>query len=122
MAKATLTEEVKKIIAEAGPALIATSSMNGKSHVQVKGSFRVVDDGTLVFIDIDSPRTLANLRDNPQLSTLVFEPESGKSCRIWGKAEILTKGELFDSIKAEMAAKMKVRHIVVMKVGEVEVS
>ncbi len=121
MAKATLTEEVKKIIAEAGPALIATSSMNGKSHVQVKGSFRVVDDGHLVFIDIDSPRTLANLRDNPQLSTLVFEPESGKSCRIWGKAEVLTKGELFDSIAAELAAKMKVRHIVLMKVGEVEI-
>ena len=118
---AKLTEEAKRIIAEAGPALIATSSMNGKSHVQVKGSFRIVDDGHLVFIDIDSPRTLANLRDNPQLSTLVFDPESGQSCRVWGKAEILTKGELFDSIAAELAAKMKVRHLVQMNVREVEV-
>ena len=121
MAKAKLTEEAKEIIAEAGPALIATSSMNGKSHVQVKGSFRVVDDETLVFVDIDSPRTMANLRDNPQLSTLVFSPETGKSCRVWGKAEIITKGELFDSIKEELAAKMKVRHLVQMNVREVEV-
>jgi len=121
MAKAKLTEEAKEIIAEAGPALIATSSMNGKSHVQVKGSFRVVDDETLVFVDIDSPRTMANLRDNPQLSTLVFSPETGKSCRVWGKAEIITKGELFDSIKEELAAKMKLRHLVQMNVREVEV-
>jgi predicted pyridoxine 5'-phosphate oxidase superfamily flavin-nucleotide-binding protein len=121
MAKVTLTAEAKKIIAEAGPALIATSSKNGKSHVQIKGSFRIVDDGTLVFVDIDSPRTMANLIDNPQLSTMVFDPEAGKSCRIWGKAEIITKGELFDSIKEELADKMKVRHLVLMKIGEVEV-
>jgi predicted pyridoxine 5'-phosphate oxidase superfamily flavin-nucleotide-binding protein len=121
MAKVTLTAEAKKIIAEAGPALIATASKNGKSHVQVKGSFRIVDDGTLVFVDIDSLRTMANLRDNPQLSALVFDPEAGQSCRIWGKAEIITKGELFDSIKEELADKLKVRHLVLMKIGEVEV-
>ena len=119
MAKAKLTGEVKKIIAEAAPALIATSSMNGKSHVQVKGSFRVIDDETLVFIDIDSPRTMANLRDNPQLSTLVFDPESGKSCRVWGKTEILSKGELFDSVVADLGKKLK--YVIQLKVGEVEV-
>jgi len=115
-----LTEEAKRIIAEAGPALIATSSKNGKSHVQVKGSFRILDDERLVFVDIDSPRTMANLRDNPQLSTLVFDPDSGKSCRVWGKAEIITKGELFDSM-AEEFGKKKMRHLVLVTVGEVEV-
>jgi pyridoxine/pyridoxamine 5'-phosphate oxidase len=121
MAKARLTAEAKKIIAEAGPALIATASKNGKSHVQVKGSFRIVDDGTLVFVNIDSPRTMANLRDNPQLSALVFDPEAGQSCRIWGKAEVITKGELFDEIKEELAGKLKLRHLVLMKIEEVEV-
>lgn len=117
---AKLTEEAKRIIAEAGPALIATSSKNGKSHVQVKGSFRIIDDEHLVFVDIDSPRTMANLRDNPQLSTLVFDPDSGKSCRVWGKAEIVTKGELFDSM-AEELGKKKARHLILVTVGEVEV-
>ncbi len=118
---AKLTEEAKKIIAEAGPALIATSSMNGKSHVQVKGSFRVLDDERILFVNIDSPRTMANLKDNPQLSTLVFEPGAGKSCRIWGKTEILTKGELFDSIAPEFSGKKKLRHLIMVTVGEVEV-
>jgi len=117
---AKLTEEVRKIIDEAGPALIATSSKNGKSHVQVKGSFRILDDERLVFVDIDSPRTTANLRDNPQLSALVFDTDTGRSCRIWGKAEIINKGELFDSVVAELGKK-KVGHLVLVTVGEVEV-
>jgi predicted pyridoxine 5'-phosphate oxidase superfamily flavin-nucleotide-binding protein len=119
---AKLTEEARKIIAEAGPAFIATSSKNGKSHVQVKGSIRVLDDRRIVFVDIDSPRAMANLRDNPQLSTLVFDPDTGRSCRIWGKAEIINKGEIFDSVAAEFEkGKMKVRHLVLVTVGEVEV-
>jgi len=117
---AKLTEEAKRIITETGPALIATSSKNGKSHVQVKGSFRILDDEHLVFVDIDSPRTTANLRDNPQLSALVFDPDTGKSCRVWGKAEIINKGELFDSVVAELSKK-KVGHLVLVTVGEVEV-
>ena len=116
---ARLSEEAKQIIGGGAPALIATSSMNGKSHVHVKGSFRVLDDQRIIFVDIDSPRTMATLRDNPQLSTLVFEPDVGKSCRIWGKAEIITKGEVFDSVVAEMGKKAK--RMVLVKVGEVEV-
>lgn len=115
---AKLTEEAKRIIAEASPALIATSSMNGKSHVSIKGSFRVLDDERIVFVDVDSPRTMANLRDNPQLSTLVFDPDIGKSCRIWGKAAILTKGEIFDSVVAELGKKAK--RLILVTVGEVE--
>jgi pyridoxine/pyridoxamine 5'-phosphate oxidase len=117
---AELTEEAKRIIEEAGPALIATSSRNGKSHVQVKGSFRVLDDEHVVFVDIDSPRVLNNLRENPQLSALVFDPNTGRSCRIWGKVEILDKGELYDYFTAELA-RMKARQLVLVSVGEVEV-
>lgn len=116
---AKLTEEAKKIIAEASPALIATSSMNGKSHVSIKGSLHVLDNERIIFVDIDSPRTMANLRDNPQLSALVLEPTTGKRCRIWGKAEILTKGEIFNYVMAETGKKAK--RLVLVNVGEVEV-
>ena len=115
---ARLTAEARRIIAEAGPALIATSSRNGKSHVSIKGLFHILDDEHIVFIDIDSPRTIANIRDNPQLSMMVFEPETGRSCRIWGKTEILTKGEIFDSLAAEFT---RMRQLVLVTVGEVEV-
>ncbi len=117
---AKLTKEAKKIIAELGPALIATASKEGKPNVSAKGSFRVLDDEHVVFADITSPRTIANLRENPQLSAIVFDPTTRKGCRIWGKAEIVDSGALFDSMSAEFAAKkMKVKHLVKVTVEEV---
>jgi predicted pyridoxine 5'-phosphate oxidase superfamily flavin-nucleotide-binding protein len=115
-----LSEEAKKIIAEFGPALIATASKAGKPNVSPKGSFRVLDDEHVVFANIASPRTIANLRENPQLSAIVFDPTTRKGCRIWGKAEIVDSGPLFDSMSAEyVARKMKVKHLVKVAVEEV---
>ena len=117
---AKLTEEAKKIIAERGPALIATASKEGKPNVSVKGSFRVLDDEHIVFADIASPRTMANLQENPQLAAIVFDPAARKGCRIWGRAEIVDSGALFDSMSVEFAAmKMKVKHLVKVAVEEV---
>jgi hypothetical protein len=122
---AELTEEAKKIIAVAGPALVATSSRNGKSHVQLRASFRIIDDETLVFFDIDAPRAINNVRENPQLSALVFDPEHAKSCRIWGKTSILNPGdEVFESVAARLDRELrekKRRLLIQVKVGEVEV-
>ena len=117
---AKLTEETKKIIAEHGPALIATASKQGKPNVSVKGSFRVLDDEHVAFVEGGRLYTLANLRENPQLSAIVFDPATGKGCRIWGKAEIVDSGDLFDTISAEFAAmKMEVKHLVKVAVEEV---
>jgi hypothetical protein len=110
---AKLSDEAKKLIGELAPALVATASKNRKPNVSVKGSFRVLDDEHVIFADIASPRTMANLRENPQLSAIVFDRATRKGCRIWGKAEILDSGDLFDAISAEFAKmKMKVKHLV----------
>ena len=118
---AKLSEEAKKAIGELGPALVATTSKDGKPNVAPKGSFRVLDDEHVIFADIASPRTTANLRENPQLSAIVFDAATHKGCRIWGKAvEILDSGNLFDTISAEYAPRgMKVEHVVKIKVDEV---
>ena len=118
---AKLSEEAKKAIAEFGAALVATASKSGKPNVSLKGSFRVLDDEHVIFADIASPQTMANLRENPQLSVMVFDPSTCKGCRIWGRAaEILDSGRLFDTISAEFAPRgMKVNHIVKVAVDEV---
>ncbi len=116
---AKLTEEAKRIIGEFGPALIATASKQGKPNVSPKGSFRVLDDEHVVFANIASPRTIANLKENPQLTAIIFDRSTRKGCRIWGKAEIMDSGDLFDSISAEMAQReMKVIHVVNVTVEE----
>ena len=117
---AKLTEEAKKIIGEFGPALLATASKDGKPNVSPKGSFRVLDDEHVVFANISSPRTMANLKENPQLTAILFDRSTRKGCRIWGKAEILDNGELFDSLAAEYAPRnMKIKNVVKVAVDEV---
>ena len=117
---AKLSEEAKQLIKELYPGMIATASKDGKPNVSPKGSFRVIDDEHVAFADIRSPRTIANLRENPQLSAIVLEAATRKGCRIWGKAEILESGDLFDSIRSEFEPRgMKVEHVVKVAVEEV---
>jgi len=114
-----MSEEVKKAIKEFGPAIVATANKAGKPNVSAKGSLRVLDDEHVVFADIASPRTIANLRENPQVAILCLNPELRKGCRIWGKAEILTSGEPFEKLKQEyVARKMKVNNVVKVTVEE----
>ncbi len=117
---AKLTEEARKIIAEFGPALVATASKDGKPNVSAKGSFRVLDDEHIIFANIASPRTIANLKENPQLTAIILDRSTRRGCRIWGRAEILNSGDLFESLSAEFAPqRMKVRHVVRVTVEEV---
>ena len=116
-----LSEEIKTIIAEVRPGIIATASKYGKPNVSAKGSFRVLDDDHVIFADINSPRTIANLRENPYVSVLVVHPRTLKGCRIWGKGEIITSGPLFDQMNKEFTEKgLKVAHLVKIKIEKVQ--
>ncbi len=117
---AKLTEEAKKIITEIHPAQVATASKDGKPNVSPRGSFRVLDDEHVIFTDQGRLYTLTNLRENPQVSAVVFDPATRKGCRIWGKAEILESGDLFDTIAAAAtSAGRTVRYLVKVAVEEV---
>ena len=108
-----LSDTVKEMISEVRPGLVATASKEGKPNVSAKGSFRVLDDDHVAFADIASPRTIANLRENPEVSILVVDPKAMKGCRVWGRGEILESGELFEQFSKEFAARdMKVNHVV----------
>jgi predicted pyridoxine 5'-phosphate oxidase superfamily flavin-nucleotide-binding protein len=118
-----LTDEAKKAIGEIRPSLVATASRTGKPNVSAKGSFRVLDDEHVIFADIASPRTVANIRENPQVAIICLDAATRKSCRIWGKGSILTSGELFQQLAAEYAKKnMEVKNVVKVAVEEVETS
>ncbi|MBI4267397.1 MAG: pyridoxamine 5'-phosphate oxidase family protein [Chloroflexi bacterium] len=117
---AKLSDEVKTLINEIKPALIATASKSGKPNVSAKGSFRVLDDETVIFSDVNSPRTVANLRENPQVSIICLNPSTRKSCRIWGTAEVINSGPLYDEAVAAMAARnIKPNNVVKIHVDEV---
>jgi len=70
---ATLSAEAKSLIAEIHPGLVATASKTGQPNVSAKGTFRVLDDEHVLFADVNSPRTMANLAENPQVSVLILD-------------------------------------------------
>ena len=117
-----LDEEAKMLIGEIRPALIATASKDGKPNVSAKGSFRVLDDDHVAFTNMNSQRTITNLKENPQISIICLD-SNRRSCRIWGTAEVLDSGPLYDEAAAAMAARnIKPNHLVKVRVDEVETS
>lgn len=117
-----LDETAKTLIQEIRPALIATADKNGKPNVSAKGSFRVLDDDHVAFTDVNSPRTIANLKENPQVNIICLD-SNRRSCRIWGTAEVLDSGPLYDEAAAAMAARnMKPKHVVSIKVDDIELN
>jgi len=120
---AKLTEEAKQAIGTIHPAYIATASKTGKPNVSAKGSLRVLDDEHVIFTDVHSPRTIANIKENQQVAIICLDAATRKGVRIWGKAEIISFGDLFNKITAEMAVrKMKVNSVVKVTVEEFETS
>ena len=114
-----MSADVKKSLAECGPALIATASKSGRPNVSPKGSVKVIDDEHVVFADVRSPRTISNLEENPYISIICLKMPERKGCRIWGKAEIINSGELFDQWTKELATRnMKPNHIIKVTVEE----
>ena len=119
----TLTEEAMKALGEMRPALVATASREGRPNVSAKGSIRVLDEKSVAFADVASPRTVANLRENPRVSILCIDAAQHHSCRIWGTAEVLTSGPLFDELSRELAGRsMVVKNVVKVTVEECELS
>ena len=115
-----LSEEAKKAIGEIHPSLVATTNRTGKPNVSAKGSLRVLDDEHVVFADIASPRTVANITENHQVAIICLDAAARKGCRIWGKGRIFNSGDLFDQLTSEYAEKnMEVKNVVKVAVEEV---
>ena len=116
---AAMSAEAQGLIAEIKPGLIATSSRDGRPNVSAKGTLRVLDDERLLFADVNSPRTVANLRENPQVAIMVLDPKTRRGCRIWGRAEVLESGETFERINSELAARdVQAKHVVIVAVED----
>lgn len=116
---AKISDEVKKIISDVHPAIVATAGKDGKPNASLRGSFRVLDDEHVIFSDGGRMYTLNNIRENPQLSAIVYNAETRQGCRIWGTAEIIESGPVFEKMAAEASVRgMTLEHAVKVKVEE----
>jgi uncharacterized protein len=96
-----LTADMQRVIEQQRLAYIATVCPDGTPNVSPKGTLAVWDDDTLIFADIRSPRTVANLRANPAVEINVVDPLLRKGYRFKGTGAVhaddakFTAGEEF---------------------------
>ncbi len=91
-----LTEDMKRVVGEQRLGYVATVCPDGTPNLSPKGTTAVWDDDHLVFADIRSPGTLANLRMNPGVEVNVVDPFARKGYRFKGVARIVESGPLHD--------------------------
>ncbi len=115
---ATYTDEIKNLLSEQKLGFVATVSPDNTPNLSLKGTIIVWGDN-LVFADIKSPNTIANLKNNPAIEINVVNPISRKGYRFKGSAKIISEGEEFQKIIAhykKQGIKSKINSLVSVKV------
>src|SRR5260370_32800146 len=90
-----LTEDMKQVVRQQRLGFAATVCPDGTPNLSPKGTTSVWDDDHLIFADIHSPRTVANLRHNPAIEINVVDPLVRKGYRFKGTGEVLAEGPRF---------------------------
>jgi uncharacterized protein len=121
-----LTDDMKRVVAEQKLAFVATVCPDGTPNLSPKGTITVWGEDQLVFADIRSPGTIANLRANPAMEINVVDPFARKGYRFQGTAEVVAGDEKFEQIMSfyrgrwvdsvRTRAEASIRAFVVMKV------
>ena len=93
-----LTEDMKRVVREQRLGFVATVCPDGTPNLSPKGTTTVWGDDHLVFADIRSPRTIANLRQNPSVEINVVDWFTRKGYRFKGIATVIESGALFDEL------------------------
>ena len=95
-----LTDDMKRVVREQSLGFVATVCPDGTPNLSPKGTTTVWDDDHLVFADIVSPGTIANLRENPAVEVNVVDTITRRGYRFKGRAEVHVDGPLFDDVIA----------------------
>lgn len=93
-----LTDDMKRVIREQRLGFVATVCPDGTPNLSPKGTTTVWDDDHLVFAHICSPKTVANLRQNPAIEINVVDAVKRKGYRFKGTGQVLSEGPLYEQI------------------------
>jgi len=93
-----LTADMRRVVEEQKLGFVATVCPDGTPNLSPKGTTAIWDDDHIVFADICSPGTIANLRRNPAVEINVVDVTLRKGYRFKGTGEVLEAGEDFDRV------------------------
>ena len=118
-----ITQEIKNFLKEQKLGYVATVSVDNEPNLSPKGTILALDENHLIFAEIRSPKTIANLKINPKLEINVVDPLIRKGYRFKGDAKILTTGDEFTKITSEYkksGIKSKINAIVKICISDME--
>ena len=117
-----LSEDMKRVVSEQRLGYVASVCADGTPNLSPKGTLTIWDDDHLVFADIVSPGTIANLQGNASVEINVVDPLVRKGYRFKGVATVFAEGPLFEKGVAfyrQRGTVNPIRAIVLVKVERV---
>ena len=117
-----LSEDMRRVVLQQRLGFVATVTPDGRPNLSPKGTTTVWDDEHLMFADIASPGTVANLASNPHVEVNVVDPIVRKGYRFKGTATVHTDGAGYErgmEVLRELGSTIgreRVRSIVVIEV------
>jgi predicted pyridoxine 5'-phosphate oxidase superfamily flavin-nucleotide-binding protein len=118
-----ISADMKRVVEEQRLGFVATVCPDGTPNLSPKGTTAVWDADHLVFANIRSPGTLANLRQNPNVEVNVVDPFVRKGYRFKGVASVLDSGPRYDEVIAfykERGVANTIREVVMVRVQSVQ--
>ena len=119
-----LTPDMKRVVEQQRLGFVATVCPDATPNLSPKGTTAVWDDDHLVFANIRSPGTIANLRQNANVEVNVVDPFARKGYRFKGVATVLDSGATYDrslSFYRDRGSRVSViREIVLIRVLRAE--
>jgi predicted pyridoxine 5'-phosphate oxidase superfamily flavin-nucleotide-binding protein len=116
-----LTDEMRRMVDE-GLGFVATVNADGTPNVSPKGTLAVWDDTRLVFADIASPNTSANVERGSAVELNVVDPLIRRGYRFSGTADVHRLGAVFEAgiafyeRRGTVRARDRIRAIVLVNV------
>ena len=96
---AVLDDDMKRVVREQRLGYVASVCPDGTPNLSPKGTTAVWDDQHLVFLDLFSPGTVANIEaGNPVVEINVVDPIRRKGYRFKGPAAVHRDGSVFEDV------------------------
>jgi uncharacterized protein len=120
---AVLTDEMIRVVEEQALGFVASVCADGTPNLSPKGTVSVWDREHLVFADICSPGTVANVRERPIVEINVVDPFRRKGFRFKGPARVVDAGaELERGLRffRDRGVALPIRSVVLVRVERAE--
>ncbi len=117
-----LNSQMKEAFAQTKPFSVATASKSGIPNVVPMTQVWLEDDETVWVVDNFMVKTLANLKENPNIAIFLYASEQKACFQVKGTATLYTSGGKFDKMKARMKERnpnLPAKTLVEVKITEV---